>query len=76
MSDTIETVRIVAEVTKGNPHGYSVINACDLTDEHVLWRDEGESEAPKPTEALVELMASDELTVDDAPRKAGRPRKG
>lgn len=82
MSDIIETVRIVAAVTNGNPHGYSVINACDMTDDHVIWDKNGVQDAPKPADALVELMALDEAVIDETcspepgTKKPGRPRKG
>lgn len=44
MTDTIETVRVVAPGSSENPHGYIVINLDDLTADHTIFDD-----APKST---------------------------
>ncbi len=36
----IETVKVVADVTEQNQHGYVVINKADLTDVHELFTPE------------------------------------
>lgn len=43
---TVETVKIVAPVVDGNPHGYVVINKSDLSDEHQLFGEQPQ-ETPK-----------------------------
>lgn len=42
----IKTVRVASPVSDENPHGYIVINADDLTEEHTLF--EAEKPARKP----------------------------
>jgi len=43
----LETVRVVSPVSDENPHGYVIINASDLTEDHVVFEDSAEP-APKP----------------------------
>ncbi|WP_413724656.1 hypothetical protein [Sodalis sp. RH16] len=33
----IETIKIVADITDDNPHGYIIINKDDLTEEHEIF---------------------------------------
>lgn len=43
----VETVRVVAPIVDGNPHGYVVINRADLSAEHRLFGDAEKAEAPR-----------------------------
>lgn len=65
----IETVRIVAPVVPGNPHGYVVINKSDFDAErHALWVEGA------PADALATDPAADAIKAADP--AASAPLKG
>ncbi len=49
--DEIETLKIVSPVSDGNPQGYTIINAADLKDGMVIYKE--------PAPSKVEMTKAD-----------------
>jgi hypothetical protein len=50
--DRVPTVRIVAPISVGNPHGYIVINEADLSDDHEIHGAEPAKRGPGRPKAI------------------------
>ena len=69
MDNFVETVRVVSEVSPGNPHGYVKINASDLTSEHKLFDGPEATATPISETTSIDLVVShsesDEVGLSD-----------